>query len=72
MIDPADRGALAGGGRYGALVCGAYGMRNAGAEAILRAVAPSWRSIDPERPSPAHPPAGGDPAELRRPRDPQL
>jgi polysaccharide pyruvyl transferase CsaB len=41
---------LAGGGRYGALVCGAYGMRNAGDEAILRAVVSELRSIDPERP----------------------
>ena len=38
------------GGRYGALVCGAYGMRNAGDDAILSAVVSELRSIDPERP----------------------
>ena len=38
------------GGRYGVLICGAYGMRNAGDEAILNAVVSEMRSIDPERP----------------------
>ncbi len=38
------------GGRYGALICGAYGMRNAGDEAILNAVVAEMRSIDPDMP----------------------
>ena len=37
-------------GRYGVLICGAYGMRNAGDEAILSAVVAEMRAIDPERP----------------------
>ena len=37
-------------GRYGALVCGAYGMRNAGDEAILQAVVSELRAIDPWMP----------------------
>ena len=37
-------------GRYGVLICGAYGMRNAGDEAILNAVVSEMRSIDPEMP----------------------
>ena len=37
-------------GRFGVLICGAYGMRNAGDEAILNAVVSEMRGIDPERP----------------------
>ena len=37
-------------GRFGVLICGAYGMRNAGDEAILNAVVSEMRAIDPERP----------------------
>lgn len=38
------------GGRFGVLICGAYGMRNAGDEAILNAVVSEMRSIDPDMP----------------------
>lgn len=38
------------GGRFGVLICGAYGMRNAGDEAILNAVVSEMRAIDPEMP----------------------
>ncbi len=38
------------GARYGVLICGAYGMRNAGDEAILNAVVSEMRSIDPWMP----------------------
>ena len=38
------------GGRFGVLICGAYGMRNAGDEAILNAVVSEMRGIDPEMP----------------------
>ena len=38
------------GERWGVLICGAYGMRNAGDEAILNAVVAEMRSIDPDRP----------------------
>ena len=38
------------GGRFGVLICGAYGMRNAGDEAILNAVVSEMRSVDPEMP----------------------
>ena len=41
---------IRGGKRWGVLICGAYGMRNAGDEAILNAVVSEMRSIDPERP----------------------
>lgn len=37
-------------GRCGVLICGAYGMRNAGDEAILNAVLSEMRSIDPWMP----------------------
>ena len=37
-------------GRYGVLICGAYGMRNAGDEAILRSVVSEMRGIDPWMP----------------------
>lgn len=37
-------------GRCGVLICGAYGMRNAGDEAILEAVVAEMRAIDPEMP----------------------
>lgn len=36
--------------RRGAVICGAYGMSNAGDEAILEAVVAELRSIDPEMP----------------------
>ena len=39
-----------GGRRFGVLICGAYGMRNAGDEAILNAVVSEMRAIDPEMP----------------------
>ena len=38
------------GGRSGALICGAYGMRNAGDEAVLDAILAELRQIDPEMP----------------------
>jgi polysaccharide pyruvyl transferase CsaB len=37
-------------GRFGALICGAYGMRNAGDEAILQAVVSELRDVDPRMP----------------------
>lgn len=37
-------------GRYGVLICGAYGMRNAGDEAILQAVVSEMRGLDPWMP----------------------
>ena len=37
-------------GRWGVLICGAYGMRNAGDEAILQAVVSEMRAIDPWMP----------------------
>jgi len=37
-------------GRYGALICGAYGMQNAGDEAILSAVVSELTGIDANRP----------------------
>ena len=37
-------------GRWGVLICGAYGMRNAGDEAILQAVVSEMRGIDPWMP----------------------
>lgn len=37
-------------GRYGVLICGAYGMQNAGDEAILNAVLTEMREIDPDMP----------------------
>ena len=37
-------------GRYGVLICGAYGMRNAGDEAILHALIAEMRGIDPWMP----------------------
>ena len=36
--------------RSGVLICGAYGMRNAGDEAVLDAILASMRAIDPEMP----------------------
>jgi len=41
---------LARGGRFGVLLCGAYGMHNAGDEAILEAVVSEMREIDPDMP----------------------
>ena len=38
------------GGKRGVLICGAYGMANAGDEAILDAILAEMRSIDPDMP----------------------
>ena len=38
------------GERFGVLICGAYGMRNAGDEAVLNAVVSEMRTIDREMP----------------------
>ncbi|MBO4880661.1 MAG: polysaccharide pyruvyl transferase CsaB, partial [Firmicutes bacterium] len=37
-------------GRYGAVLCGAYGKGNAGDDAILRAILTSLKAIDPDMP----------------------
>ena len=37
-------------GRYGAILCGAYGKGNAGDDAILRAILTSLKAIDPDMP----------------------
>ena len=37
-------------GRSGVLICGAYGMKNAGDEAVLDAILAEMRSIDPDMP----------------------
>ncbi|MGN1001955.1 MAG: polysaccharide pyruvyl transferase CsaB [Oscillospiraceae bacterium] len=45
------RAAEKAGERRGVLICGAYGMSNAGDEAILEAILKEMRSIDPEMPA---------------------
>ena len=37
-------------GRYGVLICGAYGMRNAGDEAVLHAIVAEMRDMEPWMP----------------------
>ena len=46
----ADRARRARRERAGAVICGAYGMRNAGDEAVLDAILAEMRAIDPEIP----------------------
>lgn len=48
--------------KNGVLVCGAYGMRNAGDEAVLDAILAEMRAIDPEMPVTV---LSRDPAETR-------
>ena len=48
--------------KNGVLVCGAYGMKNAGDEAVLDAILAEMRSIDPEMPVTV---LSRDPAETR-------
>ncbi|MBR1497115.1 MAG: polysaccharide pyruvyl transferase CsaB [Oscillospiraceae bacterium] len=49
-MDGAERRGEQRAGRAGVLICGAYGMRNAGDEAVLDAILAAMREIDPAMP----------------------